>query len=142
MKKNKLFFHGKNGFSWGTPLRALLTNVIIMLDWFLDIYKCPSHRMGNQLLKSRWTPDWHGAVPRWIFHLLTISIFGFWTGVADFLATGNSIALKIALKMQQYFTRYYFSLHKMLILFGIILWKNSISLVTWIWCHNWKMKHT
>ena len=86
-----------------------------MLDWFLDIYKCPSHRMGNQLLKSRWKPDWHGVVPRWIFRLLTIRIFGLLDRCCWFQATGNSIALKTALKMQRYFTWYYFSLHKRLL---------------------------
>ncbi len=31
-KKASYFFTEKNGFSWGTPLRPLLANVIIMLD--------------------------------------------------------------------------------------------------------------
>jgi len=31
-----LFFHGKSGFSWGTPLRAKMAHVIITLVGFLD----------------------------------------------------------------------------------------------------------
>jgi hypothetical protein len=41
-RKNKLFFNGKNGFSWGTPLRAVFVIIIIMSVEILDIYKCPT----------------------------------------------------------------------------------------------------
>jgi hypothetical protein len=34
-----LFFHGKNGFSWGTPLRAKMAHVIITLVEKKDISK-------------------------------------------------------------------------------------------------------
>ena len=39
VRKNKLFFDGKNGFSWGTPLRAAFVIIIIMLVEKKDIYK-------------------------------------------------------------------------------------------------------
>ena len=81
----------------------------------MDIYKCPSHRMGNLFLKSRWMPHWDGAVLNGLFHLLTIRIFVILDRRCLKSATKKVSLLKTALKMQWYFTRYYFPLHNSLL---------------------------
>jgi hypothetical protein len=39
LKKNELFFNGKIGFSWGTPLRPVFGFIIITLVEIMDILK-------------------------------------------------------------------------------------------------------
>ena len=39
VEKTSCFFHGKSGFSWGTPLRAKMAHVIITLVEKKDILK-------------------------------------------------------------------------------------------------------
>ena len=51
-RKTKLFFQGKNGFSWGTPLRAVFVIIIIMLVEKKDILEMSFSNIAAY--RSRW----------------------------------------------------------------------------------------